>query len=79
MRGEDQKAKWEIVANEKGIPETVACFGSPQNLTGRLPKFLQGADFQAIPGVSALEEIRDAIRQASGQQFGEAWFTIRSR
>ncbi|MFN0299084.1 MAG: hypothetical protein ACKVQU_01890 [Burkholderiales bacterium] len=79
LRGEDQKAKWEIVANEKGIPETVACFGSPQNLTGRLPKFLQGADFQAIPGVSALEEIRDAIRQASGQQFGEAWFTIRSR
>ncbi len=79
LRGEDQKAKWEIVANEKGIPETVACFGSPQNLTGRLPKFLQGADFQAIPGVSALEEVRDAIRQASGQQFGEAWFTIRSR
>jgi hypothetical protein len=79
LRGQDQKAKWEIVANEKGIPETVACFGSPQNLTGRLPKFLQGADFEAIPGVSALEEIRDAIRQASGQQFGEAWFTIRSR
>ncbi|MFM9888239.1 MAG: hypothetical protein ACKVQT_34875 [Burkholderiales bacterium] len=79
LRGQDQKAKWEIVANEKGIPETVACFGSPQNLTGRLPKILQGADFQAIPGVSALEEVRDAIRQASGQQFGEAWFTIRSR
>ncbi len=79
LRGQDQKAKWEIVANEKGIPETVACFGSSQNLTGRLPKFLQGADFEAIPGVSALEEVRDAIRQASGQQFGEAWFTIRSR
>jgi hypothetical protein len=79
LRGQDPKAKWEIVANEKGIPETVACFGSPQNLTGRLPKLLQGADFEAIPGVSALEEVRDAIRQASGQQFGEAWFTIRSR
>lgn len=79
LRGEAPQAQWRLHVNEKGLRETVGCFASDGNLVSRLPKLLQGADFQAIPGVASLEEIRDLIRSAAGPRFGEAWLTLGKR
>lgn len=79
LAGQIGKNKWEIVSASSGAPETVACFASAQNLTARVPQMLQGGDFQPIQTTNRLEDVRDALRQAAGSQFGEAWYTIRSR
>ena len=79
LRGEPPQAQWRIFVNDKGLKETVACFASTDNLVARLPKILQGADFQSLPGVASMEEIRDAIRVAAGGRIGEAWLTLGKR
>lgn len=79
LRGEAPQAQWRIHVHEKGLRETVGCFASEGNLVTRLPNVLQGSDFQAIPGIGSLEQIRDLIRSAAGARFGEAWLTLGKR
>lgn len=79
LRGEPPQAQWRIFVNDKGLKETLACFASNENLVSRLPKLLQGSDFQALAGVTSIESVRDAIRTAAGTRFGEAWMTLGTR
>ena len=79
LRGEPPQAQWRLYVNDKGLKETVACFASNENLVSRLPKLLQGPDFQALAGVTSIEVIREAIRTAAGARFGEAWLTLGTR
>jgi ribosomal protein L13E len=79
LRGEPPQAQWRLYVNDKGLKETVACFASNENLVARLPKLLQGPDFQALAGVTSIEVIREAIRTAAGPRFGEAWLTLGTR
>ena len=79
LRGEPPQAQWRIFVNDKGLKETVACFASNENLVARLPKILQGPDFQALSGVDSIEAIRESIRTVAGPRFGEAWLTLGTR
>ena len=79
LRGEPPQAQWRLYVNEKGLKETVACFASNENLVSRLPKLLQGPDFQALAGVDSIEVIRESIRTVAGSRFGEAWLTLGTR
>ena len=66
---------FEFVANRQGIPETVACFASENDLMQTLPGPIVGTDFENLP-VSSLDQVRDAYRQVAGGEFVERTFYV---
>jgi hypothetical protein len=67
--------RFQMRANEKGLPETVACFAVPQELAARPVK---AADFDAVPNLS-FETVRATFASAAGASIGEARFDLQVR
>lgn len=67
--------RFQMRANDKGLPETVACFAVPQEAAGRLVKV---ANFDGNPSLS-FEMVRATFASAAGGAMGEAIFDLQAR
>lgn len=69
---------FQIVANEVGASESVACFATARNVSAALPNVVLGKDFDELP-VSSLAEVRGAFGKAAGQALVEAHLEVEVR
>lgn len=67
--------RFQFIANDQGVSETVMCFGAEQDLRTQLPGVVVGTDFENLP-VTSLEQVRTAFRQAAGNKLAEARFHV---
>jgi hypothetical protein len=67
--------RFEIVASEKGIKESLACFASERDLLPELPRQVVGVDFENVP-VASLDHVRQAFTGAAGSGLASATFEI---
>ncbi len=67
--------RFQFIANDRGVRETVACFGAERDLQAQLPGVVVGTDFEDLP-VTSLEQVRTAFRRAAGNELAEATFHV---
>jgi hypothetical protein len=67
--------RFQIVANEAGVDETIACFGTERDVSTALPGIVLGADFENLP-VNSLERLRDAFLHASSGALAQGYFHV---
>jgi hypothetical protein len=72
------RMRFQLHASEKGIAETVACFGAPKDVFAALPAALKASDFESLARLS-LEDVRAAFAQTAGSELGVATFVIDPR
>ncbi|MFO1217517.1 MAG: serine/threonine-protein kinase [Burkholderiaceae bacterium] len=70
--------RFEIVANARGLPETVACFAAGRDLDRVLPAAVFGTDFATLP-VGSLDEVRRAFAAAAPGAFAEGQVVFQPR
>ncbi len=70
--------RFQILASPRGITEAVICYATERETIGRLPRRISGGDFENLP-VTSFDEIKDAFREATKDQFTEGVFLIRTR
>jgi hypothetical protein len=66
---------FEILANTRNVPETIACFASAVDLMDRLPPEVVGTDFARLP-VTSLDEVRSAFARVGADNLAEARFQV---
>lgn len=69
------KARFQIVANQKGLRETVACFAADRDLLAELPAGAAGTDFTPL-GVASIAELKAAFAATTRNQFAEGYFNV---
>lgn len=67
--------RFQLVANNKGVPESVACFATERDVLPELPATLKASDFENLP-VASLEQVRAAYAAVSGGSLAEAYFRV---
>lgn len=72
------KMRFQLIANDKGLPETVACFATERDVMKDLPAIVGGADFENLP-VDSLEQVKRAFASAAGPSLGQAYFNFEFR
>jgi hypothetical protein len=72
------KMRFQLVMNERGVKETVACFGTPRDVLAQLPDRVVGGDFEPLPVVS-LDSIRDEFRTAASGAFAQESFHVQAK
>jgi hypothetical protein len=70
--------RFEIVASPRGLDESIVCFGTERDVMAQLPRHISGADFENLP-VGSVDEIRDAFRAVTDNQFAEGVLHVRTR
>jgi serine/threonine protein kinase len=70
------RMRFELVANHKKVPETVACFATEREFAGELPAAVYGSDFATLP-VASLDEVGSAFARHAG--VAEARFRVAFR
>jgi hypothetical protein len=69
--------KFQILASEKGKPETVACFATDQDVLAQLPPTIAGADFENLSDPS-LERLRAAFSGVTDSKMAEGYYHVES-
>jgi hypothetical protein len=69
--------RFQIVANERGLPETVACFATERDVMPDLPVSATGVDFEALP-LASLDQLQGAFTAVTGSNSAQATLAIRS-
>lgn len=62
--------RFQLLVSPKGLPETVSCFATPQDVLDRLPPALVGTDFEPLPGAT-MDMVRAAFQQVSGNTLAQ--------
>jgi hypothetical protein len=70
--------RFEITLNPQGVTETVACFGTDQDVLAALPRELSGADFAALP-VGSLDQLRQAFLAVTDGTLAQESLALRAR
>jgi hypothetical protein len=70
--------RFEIVASPRGLNETIVCWATDRDVLAQLPRQISGADFENLP-VGSIDEIREAFRAVTNDQFAEGVFHVRTR
>jgi hypothetical protein len=70
--------RFEITLNSLGVTETVACFGTDQDVLAALPGELSGADFAALP-VNSLDQLRQAFLAVTDGTLAQESLALRAR
>lgn len=70
--------RFQIVANNKGVRETVACFATESDVMADLPPTVAGADFDPL-AVTSIEQLRAAFASTTRNSFGEGYFNVEIR
>jgi hypothetical protein len=69
------KMRFELIANQLKVSETVACFATDRDVAGELPAAVVGGDLTQLP-VASLDEVRQAFARLAGPAAAEANFQI---
>jgi len=67
--------RFQLVMNDKGVKETIACFATPRDVLQQLPNAVVGVDFEALPAAS-LDQVREAFVSASGGTLAQEVFHV---
>jgi hypothetical protein len=67
--------RFQIVANNKGVRETVACFATDRDVMDELPAAVAGSDFTPLP-VTSLEQLKAAFAATTRNIFAEGYFHV---
>jgi hypothetical protein len=67
--------RFQLVMNDKGAKETIACFATARDVLQQLPNAVVGVDFEALPAAS-LDQIREAFVNASGGTLAQEVFHV---
>ena len=70
--------RFQLVMNEKGVPETIACFATQRDLSITLPASMFGTDFEPLV-VGSLDQIRSAFANAAGGAVAEQTFHVQAK
>ncbi|WP_213955891.1 DUF4384 domain-containing protein [Variovorax sp. dw_954] len=70
--------RFQLSMNTKGVPETISCFATRQDVMASLPQQLVGTDFEPLPGAS-LQMIRAAFEKASGGTLAQENFHVQAK
>jgi len=65
---------FKITASDRGLSETIACFGTPTHVQNNLPLLLRNKDFEPMRA-KTLEEIKNGYQKAS-QTLAESYYSI---
>jgi hypothetical protein len=69
------KQRFQIVANQKGVRETVACFATDRDVLTDLPAAAAGTDFAPL-GAASIAELKAAFAATTRNQFAEGYFNV---
>ena len=69
------KQRFQIVANQKGVRETVACFATDRDVLADLPAAAAGTDFSPLP-VKSIDELKAAFAGTTRNKFAEGYFNV---
>jgi Domain of unknown function (DUF4384) len=72
------KMGFQLIANDKGVRETVACFATEREVLPELPGIVAGVDFETLP-VSSLDQIRNAFARVAGEKLAEGILHVEVR
>jgi hypothetical protein len=67
--------RFQIIANTKGVRETVACYAAERDVMADLPPAAAGTDFAPLP-VGSLEQLKSAFATATRNRFAEDSFHV---
>jgi hypothetical protein len=67
--------RFQIIANTKGVRETVACYAAERDVLPELPPAIAGIDFAPLP-VGSLDQIKGAFGAATRNAFAEDRFDV---
>ncbi len=67
--------RFQIVANTKGVRETVACYAAERDVMADLPPAVSGTDFAPL-ALTSLEQIRNAFAATTRNRFAEDSFHV---
>jgi hypothetical protein len=70
--------RFQIVMNPKGVRETVSCFGAQRDVLPDLPEAVVGSDFEPLK-IASMQQIREAMNQATGGAFAQGTFQFEPR
>jgi hypothetical protein len=70
--------RFQLTMNQKGSPETIACFATPRDVLASLPQPLVGTDFEPLPSAT-LDLIRTAFEKASGGKLAQENFRVQAK
>ncbi|MEJ8853275.1 DUF4384 domain-containing protein [Variovorax robiniae] len=70
--------RFQLSMNTKGVPETISCFATQQDVMASLPQQMVGTDFEPLPGAS-LQMIRAAFEKASGGKVAQENFHVQAK
>jgi hypothetical protein len=69
------RQRFQIIANTKGIRETVACYAAERDVMAELPPAVSGTDFAPL-AVTSLDQVRDAFAATTHNGFAEDSFHV---
>ena len=69
------KQRFQIVANDKGVRETVACYATDRDVLAELPAAAAGTDFTPLP-VKSIAELSAAFAATTRNKFAEGSFHV---
>ncbi|HEU0201362.1 MAG TPA: DUF4384 domain-containing protein [Burkholderiaceae bacterium] len=72
------KMRFQIVANNKGVREQIACFATERDVLSELPAEVRGGDFETLP-VKSLDQVKQAFAATTRNNFGEGYFNVEVR
>ncbi len=70
--------RFQLLMNERGAAETVACFATDRDVAAELPQNVLGTDFDPL-AVGSLEQIRRAFYQATTGAFAQETFRVQAK
>ena len=70
--------RFQLVMNEKGVPETIACFATQRDISTALPANMFGTDFDPLV-VGSIDQIRSAFAGAAEGAVAEGRFHVQAK
>jgi hypothetical protein len=70
--------RFQIVMNDRGVPEQVACLATASDVSQQLPRDVFGSDFEPLQ-IANLEQIRRSFLRTTNGQFTQEIFNVQPR
>jgi hypothetical protein len=70
--------RFQLLMNDKGVPETIACFATQRDVMADLPKGIVGNDFEPL-AVASMDQIRSAFVNTTGGAVAQEIFHVQAK
>lgn len=67
--------RFQLVASERGQPESIGCYAAPTDVYAALPAAARGTDFEPL-AAGSLEQVQQAFTAAAGAGLAQAYYRI---